>query len=122
MNEQTAPAAIGAKEALELWDKGEAIAAFEVETQRCTQQEIYTVAFEMIRGGRLVRIGGVDCPEIQRARGDLRQPDSIMAKISKRELDVAHSIAYVAMLKGWGEMVAQHLAGGHIKAITVKKG
>ncbi len=91
-----------AKEALELWDKGETIAAFEVETQRCTQQEIYAVAFEMIRGGRMVRVAGVDQPEIQRARGDL-------------------PIAYVAMLKGWAAMVAQHLAGGHIKAITVKK-
>jgi hypothetical protein len=102
-----------AKEALELWDKGEAIAAFEVESEGTIQDEIYAAAFEMIRNGRVVggQVGG-----IQRARGDLRS-----GKLSKRELDVAHSIAHVALLKGWAPMVAQHLASGHIKALVISR-
>jgi hypothetical protein len=101
-----------AKEALELWDKGEAIAAFEVESEGTIQDEIYAAAFEMIRSGRLV---GGQVQGIQRARGDLR------TKLTKRELDVAHSIAHVALLKGWAPMVAQHLASGHIKALVISR-
>jgi hypothetical protein len=120
MNEQTAgeKAAViprDGKEALELWDKGEGIAAFEVETQRCTQQEIYAVAFAMMRAARMVN----GKPEFHHAQRFTT--DEVAAKISKREMDVAHSIAYVALTKGWAPMVAQHLASGHIKAITIKK-
>jgi hypothetical protein len=101
-----------AKETVELWDKGEAIAAFEVESEGATQLEIYSAAMEMIRNGRVV----AGTPEgLQRVRGDLR------TRLTKRELDVAHSIAHVALLKGWAAMVAQHLAGGKIRAITITK-
>ncbi len=104
-----------AAEALELWDKGEPIAAFEVESEGSTQQEIYAAAFYMIRNGNVAMVEGVRTPQVQRARGDLR------TKLTKRELDVAHSIAHVALLKGWAPMVAQHLASGHIKALVISK-
>jgi hypothetical protein len=126
MNEQTAgeKAAViprDAKEALELWEKGEEIAAFEVETQRCTQAEIYSLAFEMMRAGKVQQVGTtggvtITIPTVEAVRNSM-----VAGKISKREIDTAHSIAYVALLKGWAPMVAQHLASGHIKAITVKK-
>ena len=108
MSEHTTSTVPGtAKEALELWDKGEAISAFEVESQINSQDKIYAVAFEMMRAGRMVN----GKPEFNRATLDARG-------LTKREADVAHSIAYVALLKGWAAMVAQH---SDIKAITVKK-
>lgn len=103
-----------AHEALELWDKGEAIAAFTVETEGATQEAIYAAAFELIRGGKLVK-------EQKVLQVYLQKQDPAKSTLTKRERDVAHSIAYVALLKGWGVMVAQHLAGGKIQPITVAR-
>lgn len=116
MATQTNPATTGvlprdAKEALELWDKGEPLAAFEVESEGTHQNEIYAVAFELIRGVGIWRHPGgtsIDLPFVR-------------TSLSKRELDAARSIAHVALLKGWAAMVAQHLASGHIRAIIVAK-
>jgi hypothetical protein len=100
-----------AKEALELWDKGEAIAGFQVESEGTSQDALYSYAFELIRKGRFPV--GAEKPEIP----FVKAPDSF----TKREIDAARSIAFVALLKGWAPMVAQHLASGHIRAITIKK-
>jgi hypothetical protein len=104
-----------AKEALELWDKGEPIAAFEVETERCTQAELYALAFEVIRGAEN------DLAAVRKLALQAVRTSPIAAKITPREIDTAHSIAHVAILKGWAAMVAQHLASGHIKSLTIQK-
>ena len=98
-----------AEEAVELWDKGEPLAAFEVESEGAHQQEIYAHAIELLRRGRIVD------------RAPVFPIIAPPADFTKREKDTAQSIAYVALLKGWAAMVAQHLAGGHIRAIVVRK-
>ena len=99
-----------AKDALELWDHGERLAAFTVESDGATQSQLYDAAFEMIRAGM----------EKRPLRSGLNRV-SYLSMLTKREIDVAHSIAHVAMLKGWASMVQQHVADGHIERLTVKK-
>jgi hypothetical protein len=112
MSDETGALPRDAKEALELWDKGEAIAAFEVETDGVRPQvELYAYAFELIRKAKFPV--GAKGPEL----GYVQAP----ASFSKRDVDVARSIAYVAMLKGWAAMVALHLSSGHIRALVIKK-
>ena len=101
-----------AKEALELWDKGEPIHAFEVEHETATVEAIYAAAFELIRGGRL-NLRSTDAVILPKLTAD--------SPLNKREREVAHSIAYVALLRGWAAMVEQHLADGHIRAMIVQK-
>jgi hypothetical protein len=119
MSEAEAVIPRDATEALELWDKGEPLGAFEVESEGATQLEIYSAAFELMRGGRVAIVDGARTTELQRARGDLR------CGLTKRELDVAHSIAHVALLKGWSAMVAGHVAqpvhGHPCRAITITR-
>lgn len=94
---------ITAKEALELWDSGVDIPAFAVESEGALQDAIYAMAFEMLRAELGEKGQGV---------GYILKP---------REFDAAKSIAHVAKLKGWAAMVQQHVAGGHIAAILVRK-
>jgi hypothetical protein len=85
--EQTMP--LTAKDALKLWDAGEAVPGFQVETTPERQTEVYAAAFEMIRRGESYGREGTD--------------------LSEREWDVAHSIAHVAESSGWAKMVSQHI-------------
>jgi hypothetical protein len=89
-----------AKEALDLWDAGEAVPAFQVESEGSDQEEIWGYAFEMIR--------------------EPTREDVAPAGLTDRECDVAYSIAQVAKNKGWALMVAQHV-GPQIPAIQVQK-
>lgn len=91
-----------AKEALALWDSGEAVPAFQVETTPERQTEVYAVAFELIRHGEIYDLDGNPCG------------------LSAREQDVARSIAHVAKESGWAKMVSQHVHRDS-PAITVKK-
>ncbi len=110
MPETTMP--LTAKDALALWDAGEAVPGFQVETSPERQMQLYMMAFEMIRIAEVVdgepKIG-------------LPMPMSpIWGEITMREHDVAHSIAYVALKSGWAKMVSQHIHRDS-PAVTVKK-
>src|SRR5690242_8822531 len=89
-----------AKDALVLWDAGEAVPAFQVETAPERQTEVYGAAFELIRQGDKYNLDGDD--------------------LSDREKDVARSIAHVAQESGWAKMVSQHIHRDS-PAITVHK-
>lgn len=96
MEQGTMP--LTARDALALWDAGEPVPAFQVETLPERQQVVYAAAFEMIRKGELAEVGD----------------------LSERENDVARSIAHVAKESGWAKMVSQHIHRDS-PAITVRK-
>ena len=73
-----------ADDALKAWDAGEELQAFHVEAEDAEQVAIYAAAFDIL-GGRELQPGLTD-----------------------REIDVAKSIAAVALEKGWGRMVREH--------------
>jgi CRISPR/Cas system-associated endonuclease Cas3-HD len=85
--EQTMP--LTAKAALELWDAGKSVPAFQVETTPERQTEVWAAAFELIRQGDKYDLAGDD--------------------LSDREKDVARSIAHVAKQSGWAKMINQHV-------------
>lgn len=88
---------VTAKQALEQWNAGKGVPAFQVEGDPERQREIYIVAFSMIGGDYSLT---QDLAELRRLvpTGDL----------TDREFETAHSIAYVAMKVGWSKMVSQH--------------
>jgi hypothetical protein len=90
-----------AKDALALWDAGEAVPAFQVETTPERQTQVYEAAFGLIAKGEKYDLG---------SRDDL----------SDREKDVARSIAHVAKESGWAKMVSQHIHRDS-PAITIRK-
>ncbi len=95
-----------AAEALKLWDDHGDVPAFRVEQEDATQEQIYAAAFEHIRAS----VAPADAsPNLIHAAS---------AKLSQREVEVARSIAAVALKFGWRAMLAQHI-GEHIPAITV---
>src|SRR5258708_38897729 len=102
-----------AAEALELWDKGEPIAAFEVESEGSTQQEIYAAAFYMIRNGNVAMVEGVRTPQVQRARGGLR------TNRTTSKLDGAHEHAPPPPHKGWPASGAPHSPGEYLNSQTL---
>ena len=87
--------------ALELWDAGKPVPAFQVESEGASQEEIYGFAFELLRDDTTVG----DAP----------------ATLSDRERAIAYSIASVARSKGWAMMLKQHIGPG-IPALTIQKG
>jgi len=97
MKQETMP--LTAKDALALWDAGEAVPGFQVETAPERQTEVYAAAFELIRSGDKYDLGSDD--------------------LSDREKDVARSIAHVAQESGWAKMVSQHIYRDS-PAITVR--
>lgn len=98
---------ITAREALEAWDAGIPVHAFQVEGSPERQTKIYTVAFVIIRRGG---VGG-DAEK-------LALQDEF--ELSSRELDVAHSIAHVAQESGWAKMVSQHIHRDSPAILVVK--
>ena len=105
-----------AEDALALWDAGEPVPAFHVESEGASQEAIYACAFELLRDFSVLA-GNV-------AFGTLASSnfaaDCAKHGLTDREVDAAHSIAYVAALKGWIAMIRQHV-GTHIQAISVTK-
>jgi CRISPR/Cas system-associated endonuclease Cas3-HD len=87
MEQQTMP--VTAKAALELWDAGKSVPAFQVETTPERQTEVWSAAFELIRQGDKYNLEDDD--------------------LSDREKDVARSIAHVAKQSGWAKMITQHV-------------
>ena len=104
MEQGTASNPITAREALEAWDAGQSVQAFQVEGSPDRQNRIYEAAFEMIR-----KWGSFHRADIQ---GHF--------ELSDRELDVAHSIAHVAKESGWAKMVSQHIHRDSPAILVVK--
>lgn len=94
-----------AKDALDLWDSGQPIPAFQVEADPERQQAVYAVAFELIRRGNFPENITVLSAEELTALFEPIDPFSL----SRREKEVAHSIAQVAKKSGWAKMVSQHV-------------
>lgn len=90
------------KDALAIWDEGKPLQVFRVNADTATQEKIYAAAFEMIRAG--------DLP------GSARDYEGLTV----RECQSAHSIAFVALQKGWVAMVQGHIHANS-PAITIKK-
>jgi hypothetical protein len=86
-------------QALALWDAGEPLPAFEVESEANEQETLWGAAFDKIAGREIA------APAIP---------------FTKRERDVINSIVFVAREIGWLEMVRRHI---HEKspAITIRK-
>lgn len=89
-----------ARDALALWDAGESLQAFQVETTPDRQTQVYAAAFELIR---------------RKEQFNLETTD-----LSDREKDVARSIALVSGDSGWAKMVSQHIHRDS-PAITISK-
>jgi|SRR5215469_3401500 len=84
---------ITATDALKAWDDKKTLRAFRVESDGMPQDDIYSQAFEMLRKW-----------------DPLRQPlHRDFPLMTKREFASAHSIAVVAMNRGWARMVAEHI-------------
>jgi len=106
-----------AKQALEQWNAGKEVPAFQVEGDPERQNEVYAAAFEMIAGEYSLT---QDLKELRRVVPGAQ-------KLTDREFETAHSIAYVAMKVGWAKMVNDHtyndssVAGVPATPIVVKK-
>jgi hypothetical protein len=107
MEQGTASNPLTAREALEAWDAGQSVQAFQVEGSPERQNKLYAVAFEIIRRGGV----GSDAEK-------LALQDEF--ELSGRELDVAHSIAHVAQESGWAKMVSQHIHRDSPAILVVK--
>jgi hypothetical protein len=99
-----------AKQALEQWEAGKEVPAFQVEANAERQMIVWGVAFTMIAGQFSLT---QDLAELRRlvAGADM---------LSDREFEVAHSIAYVSMKIGWAKMISQHVHRDS-PAIVIKK-
>jgi hypothetical protein len=88
-----------ARQALAMWDAGEPVPAFEVESETNEQEALWGAAFDKIAGREIVT------PAIP---------------FTRRERDVIASIVFVAGKIGWFEMVKRHV---HEKspALTIRK-
>lgn len=94
-----------AADALELWDKGEPVPAIRVEAEAHTQDEIYAHVFAMLAAGEIPR--------------EIDESDT-SSGLTLRERQAAHSVAVVAVQKGWQAMLAQH-DHPSIAKLTVRK-
>lgn len=102
--------AITAKQALEFWNDGKELQAFQVEGDPERQMHIYDVAFTLIEGDF----------SLTQELAELRRLVPDPHELSDREFEVAHSIAYVSMKIGWAKMVSQHVHRDS-PAIVIKK-
>lgn len=74
------------EEALAMWDAGEPVPAFQVESEGATQQQLWRLAFDVMRDSSVALDG-----------------------ITHREADVVESIVHVAKLKPWPQLVSSHV-------------
>jgi hypothetical protein len=97
LNNQGVP--ITAQDALELWDSGEAVPAIQVEAEAHSQEEIYKIAFLLLRNA---------AAWAQTPDDAINQCAIENSGLTEREFHAAHSVAIVAHKKGWAAMIAQH--------------
>lgn len=74
------------QEALEMWDAGEPVPAFQVESEGSTQEQLWGLAFDLLRDSS----GTID-------------------GITHREADVVESIVVVAKVTPWARLVSLHV-------------
>ena len=88
-----------APQALSLWDNGESVPAFEVESEANEQETIWGAAFDRLAG---------------------RESPAPPQPFTQREKQVIDSIVFVAQKLGWGVMISRHVHE-RSPAITIKK-
>lgn len=88
-----------APQALALWDAGEPVPAFQVESEANEQETIWGAAFDQLAG---------------------RETPPPPEKFTARERDVIKSIVFVAKELGWAVMVSRHV-DVRSPAITIRK-
>ncbi len=88
-----------APQALSLWDAGQTVPAFEVESEGNSQETLWGAAFDELAG---------------------RERMTPPIPFTKREREVIASIVFVAQKIGWFEMVRRHI---DVKspALTIRK-
>jgi len=74
------------EEALKMWDAGEPVPVFQVESEGATQAQLWGTAFQA-----------------------LRDPNVTIDGITHREADVVDSIVQVAKLVPWPQMISRHV-------------
>ena len=79
-----------AHHALEMWDAGDPVPAFQVETEGASQEDLWGAAFEAMRR-----------PSTAEVQFD--------PKFTQREIDTIKSIVAVSQISGWAKMVASHV-------------
>jgi hypothetical protein len=75
------------QKALEMWDAGEPVPAFQVESEGATQEQLWGAAFESLRRAEI----------------------HLMKHFTEREADVVDSIVQVAKLMSWPQMISRHV-------------
>lgn len=103
------------QDALDAWDRGEALTVFEVETQGAPQQAIWELALECLRdwpkGFKTVE------PEwVQTINGGLNP--HLDTKLLPRECETAREIATAANGHGWVKMLQIHSG---LKPLTIQR-
>lgn len=87
------------EEALKMWDAGESVPAFQVESDVSTQEDLWGAAFSILRG---------DTPEWD------------ISHFTPREVDVVKSIVAVSQLTPWPQMISTHVHT-HSPALMIRK-
>lgn len=88
------------QEALKLWDAGEPLAVFQVESEGATQTQLWGWAFDCLRGDTEF---------------------SAELPVTKREIAVVNSIFNVAKSESWARMIQRHVDPQKSPAITIQK-
>jgi len=76
------------QKALEMWDAGDPVPAFQVESEGATQEQLWGEAFHCLKAETtaMFREG-----------------------FTKREIDVVNSIVHVAKIVSWPQMISSHV-------------
>jgi hypothetical protein len=77
------------QKAMEMWDAGDPVPAFQVESTGATQEALWGAAFDRLR--------------------DQANVDSDLKQFSVRELAVIDSIVQVAKMVSWPQMINSHV-------------
>jgi len=75
------------KKALEMWDAGDPVPAFQVESEGATQEQLWGAAFEQLR----------------------HPGTALITDFTEREISVVESIVHVANLVSWPQMISSHV-------------
>jgi hypothetical protein len=104
------------QKALEMWDAGEMVPAFQVESEGATQEQLWGAAFNVLRSG-WNRTGPLTHPVDQEW---MEAVGSDGAKFTDREHDVVDSIVYGTSALSWPQMISRHVHGSS-PALTIRK-
>jgi len=94
------------KEAVKLWDDGEPLRVFQVESEGATQENLWGAAMDCLAKGEAKILGAASLDEGR--------------SFTTREIDVVNSIVHGAKSHGWAKMIWMHL-DPRSPAITIQK-